>query len=351
MTVDENKLTELMAKVVGDMGAASSGVLVIIGDRLGLFAAIAEKGPLSSRRLAEITGTRERMVREWLAAMSASEYVTYDPATEYYKMTPEQAALLANPDSPFFVASVFPTIAALYKDEPLVSAAFRHGRGVGWNEHDVDLFHGTERFFGHVYEHFMVHAWLPSLENVVEKLTRGGNIADIGCGHGASTLLMARSFPESSFSGFDSHAESIHLARQRMKEAGLKNVTFQQCAARSVPPGNYDLVVFLDSFHEMGDPVGIAGHVRDILSPDGTLMLVEQKAADRLEDNLHPAGRMGYSFSTMICVPGAISQGEEDALGAQAGLSRLAGVLQAGGFTRIRKTSETPFHMVIEAKR
>jgi len=351
MTVNENKLNELMAKVVGDMGAASSGVLVIIGDRLGLFAAIAEKGPLSSRMLAETTGTNERMVREWLAAMVASEYVTYDPVTDRYQMLPEQAALLADPDSPFFVASVFPTIAALYKDEPLVSAAFRHGMGVGWHEHDADLFHGTERFFGHVYENFMVPAWLPSLENVMEKLTRGGNIADIGCGHGASTLLMARAFPESSFSGFDAHAESIRLAGQRLKDSGLKNVIFQQCEAQAVPPGNYDLVVFLDSFHEMGNPVGIASHVRDILSPGGTLMLVEQKAADRLEDNLHSAGRMGYSFSTMICVPGAISQGAEDALGAQAGPLRLADVLRAGGFTRIRKTYETPFHMVIEAKK
>jgi len=351
MTLDENKLNDLMAKTVADMGAAASGVLVIIGDRLGLFAAIAERGPLSSRKLAEITGTKERMVREWLAAMAASEYVTYDPTTERFEMTPEQVALLADQGSPFFLASVFPTIAALYKDEPVVSAAFHHGMGVGWSEHDAGLFHGTERFFGHVYENFMLPSWLPSLENVMEKLSRGGKIADIGCGHGASTLLMARSFPQSSFLGFDAHAESIHLARQRLKESGLKNVIFQQCEALAVPPGSYDLVVFLDSFHEMGNPVGIAGHVKDLLSPAGTLMLVEQKAADRLEDNLHPAGRMGYSFSTMICVPGAISQGDEDALGAQAGLLRLADILRAGGFTRIRKTFETAFHMVIEAKR
>ena len=351
MDIEEGRLNELMGKALADMGAAASGALVIIGDRLGLFTAIAGKGPLSSQELAEITGTKERMVREWLAAMAASGYVTYDPTTERFAMTPEQAALLANPDSPFFLASAYPCIAALYKDEPLVSAAFRHNMGVGWNEHDADLFHGTERFFGNIYGNFMVPTWLPSLENVVEKLTQGGKIADIGCGHGASMLMMARSFPQSSFWGFDAHAESIQLARQRLKESGLKNVIFQQCEAQAVLPGDYDLVVFLDSFHEMGSPVGIAGHVKDILAPDGTLMLVEQKAPDRLEDNLNPTGRMCYSFSTMICVPGAISQGEEEALGNQAGFSRLADVLRAGGFTRIRKTSETPIHMVIEAKR
>jgi len=212
MTIDEKKLNELATKAVADMGAASSGVLVIIGDRLGLFAAVAEKGPLSSRTLAEITGTKERMVREWLAAMAASEYLTYDPSTECFSMTPEQAALLADPASPFFLASAYPAIAALYRDEPLVSAAFRHDQGVGWHEHDAELFYGTERFFGHVYENFMVPSWLPSLENVLEKLFRGGNIADIGCGHGASTLLMARAFPESSFWGFDAHGESIRRA-------------------------------------------------------------------------------------------------------------------------------------------
>lgn len=351
MGVDAGRLNELMGKILVDLSAAASGVLVIIGDRLGLFLALAEKGPLSSREVAEKTGTAERMVREWLAAMTASGYIVYNSLNQTFHMTPEQIALLADPDSPFFLAGVYPCIAALYKDEPIVTAAFRHGAGVGWHEHSTDLFHGTERFFGRVYENFLISTWLPSLENVMEKLALGGSVVDIGCGHGASTLLMARSFPKSLFLGCDAHEESIHLARQRLKESGLRNLIFQQCEAQVVPPGNYDLAVFLDSFHEMGNPVGIAGHLNRLLAPDGTLMLIEQKAADRLEDNLHPMGRLCYSFSTMICVPGAISQGEEDALGGQAGLSRLADVLRRGGFTRIRKTLETPFHMVIEAKR
>jgi ubiquinone/menaquinone biosynthesis C-methylase UbiE len=349
--LDEERLNELMGKALADMGAAASGVLVIIGDRLGLFSALAAKGPFSSRELADETCTNERMVREWLAAMAAAGYIAYDSPTRTFHMTPEQNALLANPDSPFFLASVYPCIAALYKDEPIVTDAFRHGTGVGWHEHSPDLFHGTERFFGRVYENFLISTWLPSLENVMEKLALGGSVVDIGCGHGASTLLMARSFPKSLFLGFDAHAESILLARQRLQESGLRNVFFQQCEAQNVPPGNYDLAVFLDSFHEMGNPAEIARHVSHLLSPEGALMLVEQKAADCLEDNLHPIGRLCYSFSTMICTPAAISQGEEDALGAQAGLKRLASALQAGGFTRIRKTSETPFHMVIEAKK
>ncbi len=349
--MDMDKLNTLMERAIADMGAAASGVLVVIGDRLGLFAAFAQHAPMLPAELADLTGTQERMIREWLAAMAASGYVSYEPADQTFSMTPEQIALLGDTDSPFFLASAYPCIAALYKDEPLVTEAFRRGTGVGWNEHHEDLFHGTERFFGNIYANFMVPTWLPSLENVVEKLTRGGKIADIGCGHGASMLMMARSYPQSSFWGFDAHAESIQLARQRLQESGLKNVIFQQCEARAVLPGDYDLVVFLDSFHEMGSPIGVACHVKDILAPDGTLMLIEQKAPDRLEDNLNAVGRMCYSFSTMICVPGAISQGEEDALGNQAGFSRLAGVLRAGGFTRIRKTVETPMHMVIEAKK
>jgi len=349
--MDMDKLNTLMERAIADMGAAASGVLVVIGDRLGLFEALARHAPMLPAELADLTGTQERMVREWLAAMAASGYVTYDPTTERFAMTPEQAALLANPNSPFFLASAYPCIAALYKDEPLVTEAFRRGTGVGWNEHHEDLFHGTERFFGNIYGNFMVPTWLPSLENVVEKLTRGGKIADIGCGHGASMIMMARYYPQSSFWGFDAHAESIQLARQRLQESGLKNVIFQQCEARAVLPEDYDLVIFLDSFHEMGSPIGVAGHVKDILATDGTLMLIEQKAPDRLEDNLNPVGRLCYSFSTMICVPGAISQGEGEALGNQAGFSRLADVLRAGGFTRIRKTVETPLHMVIEAKK
>lgn len=350
MNIDMDKLNGLMNQAVADMGAAASGVLVIIGDRLGLFAALGQNGPLTSQALAVITGTQERMVREWLAAMAASKYVIYNPSDGTFSMTPEQIALLGDPSSPFFLASAYPCIAALYKDESLVTEAFRHGTGVGWNKHHEDLFQGTERFFGRIYENFLISTWLPSLETVMEKLAVGVVVADVGCGHGASTLLMARSFPKSLFLGFDAHQASISMANQRLQETGLDNAVFRVCSAKAIPPGNYDLVVFCDSFHEMADPVGIASHIRTTLSPEGTLMLVEQKAPDYLEDNLHPVGRLCYSFSTMICVPGAISQGEEDALGAQAGLSRLEEVLRTGGFTRIQKTAETPMHMVIKAQ-
>lgn len=351
MNLDFDKLNNLMGRAVTDMGAAASGVLVVIGDRLGLFEALAQNGPLTSHNLAKISGTQERMVREWLAAMAASEYVTYDSSEGTFSMTPEQTALLGDPDNPFFLGGAYPCIAALYKDEPLVTEAFRHGTGVGWDEHHEDLFHGTERFFGRVYENFLVPAWLPSLENMMDQLSTGAVVADIGCGYGASTLLMAKSFPQSRFWGYDAHEDSIQMAAQRLQEVSLSNVIFRACSAAAICDGPYDLIVFCDSFHEMADPVGIAAHMKSVLSPDGTLMLVEQLAPDRLEENLNPVGRLCYSFSTMICVPGAIRQGEEDALGAQAGPIRLEKVLRAGGFTRIRKTAETPMHMVIEAKK
>ena len=348
--IDGQRLNALMEKCLEDMAAASSGVLVVIGDRLGLFTAIAQKGAVSAGELAQITGTAERMVREWLAAMAASGYVVYDVQEATYSMTSEQIALLADPNSPFLLTGVYRCIAGLYKDEPIVCSAFRHGSGVGWHEHHEDLFVGTEEFFGRVYENFLVPAWLPSLEDVTEKLIRGGSVADIGCGHGASTLIMARSFPKSHFYGFDAHEESIRVAEQRRLESGLQNVVFQSCPVHAIPQGNYDLALFLDSFHEMGTTMAVAAYVRSLLSRNGTLMLVEQKAGDRLEDNLHPGGRLCLSFSTMICVPAAISQGEKDALGAQAGPRRLEEVLRGGGFTRIRKTCESPLHMVIDAK-
>ncbi|HPJ97159.1 MAG TPA: class I SAM-dependent methyltransferase [Syntrophales bacterium] len=349
--MDMDKLNTLMERAIADMGAAASGVLVVIGDRLGLFEALAQHAPVLPAELADLTGTQERMVREWLAAMAASGYVLYEPADQTFSMTPEQIALLGDVNSPFFLVGAYPCIAALYKDEPLITEAFRRGTGVGWNEHHEDLFHGTERFFGRVYENFLVPAWLPSLENMMDQLSSGAVVADIGCGHGASTLLMAKSFPQSRFWGYDAHPDSIQMAAQRLQEAGLPNVNFRACSATAICDGPYDLIVFCDSFHEMADPAGIAAHMKSVLSPEGSLMLVEQIAPDRLEENLNPVGRLCYSFSTMICVPGAIRQGEEDALGAQAGPIRLEKVLRTGGFSRIRKTMETPMHLVIEAKK
>ena len=351
MNHDVDKLNNLMNKAVADIGAAASGALVLIGYRLGLFEVLAKNGPLSSHNLAMISGTQERMVREWLSAMAASDYVVYNPSDGTFGMTPEQTALFGDTDSPLFLASVYPCVAALYKDEPLVAQAFRHGGGVGWQEHDEDLFHGTDSFFGRVYENFLISTWLPSVENVMERLEAGAVVADVGCGHGTTTLLMARSFPKSVFFGFDAHEPSISIAEKRLNGTGLANANFQICPVEAISPENYDLAFFCDSFHEMNNPVAIASHMKNILSPDGTLMLVEQRAPDRLEDNLHPVGRLCYSFSAMICVPGAISQGAEDALGAQAGPIRLTKILREGGFSRVRKTAETPMHMVIEAKK
>src|SRR6266851_5536713 len=255
MSINETKVNEFLQKIVGDAATAASGALVLIGDRLGLYKAIAEAGSVTSQQLAERTGTSERYVREWLAAQAAAGYVNYDPATTSFSMTPEQAALLANPDNPFFLASVFYAIASLYKDEATVSDAFRSGRGVGWHEHSNCLFCGTERFFGRVYQNFLVDVWIPALDGVKDKLERGGKVADVGCGHGISTLIMARAFPRSTFIGFDYHESSIARARQLAAEAGLKNVEFHVRDSRTFPGEAYSLVTFFDCLHDMGDPV------------------------------------------------------------------------------------------------
>ncbi|HSQ99656.1 MAG TPA: class I SAM-dependent methyltransferase [Sphingomicrobium sp.] len=348
---DPAKLEQFMHKMVGDMAAAMSGSLVITGVKLGLYGKLAQLGPASSRQLADELNLDERYVREWLAAQAASGFVDYDPASERFSMNPEQIMALANEDSPVYVAPAFELIASGYIDEPKITDAFQSGAGVGWHEHHECLFRGCEKFFRPGYRANLVSAWLPALEGVVEKLERGGKVADIGCGAGASTIIMAAAFPRSEFVGFDYHDKSVERAREAAAEAGdLPNLRFEVAKAKEAAGGDYDLICCFDCLHDMGDPVGAARHVRDMLKPDGTFMIVEPMAADNLSDNINPVGRMYYSASTMICTPGSKAQEVGLALGAQAGEARLRTVLSSAGFGSVRRAAETPFNMVIEAK-
>jgi SAM-dependent methyltransferase len=349
MSVNEERLHDLLGKMVQEMGAAAAGALVIIGDRLGLYRALAQ-GPATSHELAQRSGTSERYVREWLAAQAASGYVEFDSATGTFSMTPEQAAVLADPESPVAMAGGYYSVASLYADEQKISRAFQTGEGVGWHEHSPCLFCGTERFFGPMYRARLIQEWIPALEGVEEKLAHGAKVADVGCGHGLSTQVMARVFPQSQFFGFDYHPASIERARELARAERLTNVEFHVAGAKDYPAQQYDLVTFFDCLHDMGDPAGAAGHVRQTLSADGTWMIVEPMAGDRLDDNLHPIGRLYYSFSTMVCTPASRAQEVGLALGAQAGEKRLREVIAAGGFTRIRRATETPTNMVLEAR-
>jgi len=345
---DEAKLNAFMEKAVSDMGAAMHATLVVIGDKLGLYKAMAGAGGLTATDLAQRTGTAERYVREWLNANAAAGYVTYDAATKQYELPPEQAVALTVQDLP----GAFHIISSCFKDEPKITQAFRTGEGVGWHEHDPNLFFGTERFFRPNYEANLMSSWLPALDGVVEKLKTGATVADVGCGHGASTLLMARAFPKSRFAGFDYHSGSVEYARHVAGRDGLLDqVTFEVASAKSYPKnGGYDLVAFFDCLHDMGDPAGAAAHVRSTLKPDGTWMIVEPFANDRPEDNHNPVGRIYYSASTMICTPASLAQEVGAALGAQAGEERIRDVVMAGGFTRFRRAAETPFNLVFEAR-
>jgi SAM-dependent methyltransferase len=351
MSLDQDKLNQFLQKALGEIGATFHANLVVIGDKLGLYKAMAGAGPLTSAELAERTGTAERYVREWLAAQAASGYVTYEPATGRFTLPEEQAFALANDDSPAFLPGAFQLATAAIKIEPKLTEAFRTGAGVGWHEHDPGLFHGTERFFRPGYAANLVSAWIPALEGVEAKLRAGTHVADVGCGRGASTILMAQAYPRSTFIGFDYHEPSIERARQLADEAGVSDrVSFAVAKAKDYPGTDYDFVTFFDCLHDMGDPVGAAAHVLETLSQDGTWMIVEPFAHDRLEDNLNPVGRMYYSASTQICTPASLSQEIGLALGNQAGGARLREVVTAGGFTRFRRATETPFNLVFEAR-
>jgi SAM-dependent methyltransferase len=337
----------LLGRAVVDIGANFHAALVITGDKLGLFRALREAGPTGPPDLAKRTGTHERYVREWLSAMAAGGYVTYDAATMEFSLSDEQAAALIDGDLP----GAFLLAQATVKSEPRITEAFRSGQGVGWHEHDPGLFEGTERFFRPGYAVNLVSAWIPALEGVRARLEKGGHVADVGCGHGASTILMAKAFPSSHFVGFDYHDGSIQRAREAARREGVADrVRFEVARAKDYPGTGYDLVAFFDSLHDMGDPVGAARRVRQSLASDGTWLLVEPFAQDRLEDNLNPVGRLYYAASTMLCTPNSLSQEVGAALGAQAGEGRLRKVATEAGFTRFRRAAETPFNLVFEAR-
>ena len=350
MAVDMDKLNAFMGRFVGDLGAALHAGTVVLGDRLGLYKALAD-GPMTSAELARKAECDERYVREWLAAQAAAGYVEYDAAAERFHMTEEQVFALATEGSPAFIPGAFQVALAALKAVPKLEKSFRTGLGFGWHEHDAWLFEGTERFFRPGYVANLVSSWLPALEGVDAKLQAGARVADVGCGHGASTILMAQAYPASRFTGFDYHAPSIEWARRAAAEAGVADrVSFEVSRAQDFPGSGWDLVAFFDCLHDMGDPVGAARHVRESLAPGGCWMIVEPYAKDALEDNLNPVGRVYYAASTMICTPASKSQEVGLALGAQAGEKRLRGVAAEGGFQHFRRATETPFNLVFEAR-
>jgi SAM-dependent methyltransferase len=351
MQIDQAKLEKFMGQALGELGGAMNAALVIVGDRLGLYKAMAGAGPVTSAELARKTGTMERYVREWLSAQAAGGFVTYDAATERFTLPDEQAFALAVEDSPVYLPGAYQVIAAMLKDEPQITEAFRTGHGVGWHEHCSDLYQGTERFFRPNYAANLVNSWIPALDGVESKLKSGAKVADVGCGHGASTVLMAKAFPKSQFVGFDYHAPSIEFAWKAAEKEGLHDrVGFQVAWAKEFPGKGYDLVAFFDCLHDMGDPVGAAAHVRQTLAPGGVWMIVEPFAHDRLEQNLNPVGRVFYSASTMVCTPASCAQEVGLALGAQAGEARMRDVVTKGGFKSFRRATETPFNLVFEAR-
>ncbi len=351
LTIDEKKLEDFMGKMVGEMGAATSSVLVLIGQKLGLYKTLAENEPLSAEELARKTETAPRYILEWAANQAASGYIEYDPVTDRFSQSPEQAAVFADEESPYYMGGAFISLSSMFADEPKITAAFRTGKGVSWGDHDSCLFCGVAKFFKPTYKAQLIQSWIPSLEGVEEKLEKGAHVADVGCGFGHSTLLLAEAFPNSRFFGFDFHAPSIEQAKQTADEKGLRNVTFQTAKAKDFPGESYDLITFFDCLHDMGDPAGAARHVYDKLDPKGTWMIVEPFAHDTLEQNLNPVGRVYYSFSATVCTPSSLSQEVGLALGAQAGEKKLREVVTSGGFTRFRRAAETPFNLILEARR
>ena len=349
MTVAEDELHAFLGKAVGDLGAAMSAVLMLIGDELGLYTALAGP-PTTALELAQKTGTNERYVREWLANQAAGGYVEYDPAGDKYHLNEAQAACLADPGGPVDLLGAYQIVRDLFHIRERAAENFRSGNGMEWGEHHPCLFAGTERFFRSGYRANLLSSWLPALDGAVDKLEAGGRAADVGCGHGASTILMAQAFPNSEFVGVDCHDASITTARERAARGGVENVAFEVADATSYQGGNYDLIAFFDCLHDMADPSGAARHAKEALKPDGHCLLVEPFAGDSVADNLNPVGRLYYGASSLICVPVSLAR-QGPALGAQAGESRLRKVMIGdGGFTRFRRATQTPFNMIFEAR-
>jgi len=350
MALDMNKLHDFLMKFVGDLGATGTAGMVVIGDKLGLYKALAA-GPTTSADLAKKTSTDERYVREWLASQAAAGYITYDANSNKFSLNDEQAFALTSDACPANIAGAFELALGSLAAVPRITDAFRTGAGMGWHEHDERVFHGCEKFFRAGYAANLVSNWIPALDGVKQKLEAGARVADAGCGHGASTILMAQAYPKSKFFGFDYHDGSIAAARESAKRAGVADrVTFEVSRGKEMPGGDYDFIAMFDCLHDMGDPAGAAGRVRKALKPDGTWMIVEPFANDELKDNLNPVGRVYYSFSTLLCTPCSRSQEVGLCLGAQAGEKRIRDVVTSAGFSHFRRATETPFNLIYEAR-
>lgn len=351
MVVDETKLHEFIGKVVNEWGAAEGALITFIGDRLGLFKAMAGAGGMTSDELAKKTGTHPRIIKEWLAAQAAGGYIVYDRVGNMYTLPEEHAMALTDENSPVYVAGFYQSLVSLFKDEEKIIQAFKTGKGLGWGDHHHYLYEGTERFFRPNYVANLTSNWIPALDSIEQKLkNEGAKVADVGCGHGASTILMAKAYPNSKFIGFDSHKPSIERAREQAEKEKLQNITFEVAKSTDYPGDDYDLVAFFDCFHDMGDPTGAARHVLQTLrKKDGIWMLVEPFANDKLEDNLNPLGRVFYSVSSIVCVPASLSE-NGPALGAQAGEQKIAEIVKSAGFSKFRRATQTPFNLIFEAK-
>lgn len=350
MSINEDKLNALLGQVVVEMGAAANGPLITIGDKLGLYKVLGESEALTANELATKTGTALRYVQEWLAAQAASGYVQYDAQNHQFFMTPEQVAVFGDNKSPVFMTGAFYAITSLYHDEPKMMQAFKTGEGISWGDHHTCLFCGTEKFFSPSYEGNLISSWIPALDGVTEKLTQGVKVADIGCGHAASTIVMAKAFPKSHFIGIDFHPDSITQAKSRAKEAGVNNIEFKVATAKNYSDKGFDFIAFFDCLHDMGDPVGACAHAKQALKPDGSMMIVEPYANDSIAENLNPVGRAFYAFSTQLCIPCSLNQEVGLSLGAQAGLARLTETIKSGGFNYCEKATETPFNLILEVK-
>lgn len=349
--IDQHKLGALVEMAIGDMSASNGGVMISIGHKLGLYKAMAGAGPLSSLELASRAGCAERYVREWLNCQAAGRYVVYHPADQKYELSPEQALMLADESSPVFLPNAWEVAASLWHDERKAIDAFRTGKGIAWGDHHERLYCGVAAFFRNGYQAHLVAEWLPSLDGAVPKLEAGAKVADVGCGHGHSTILMAQAYPKSRFWGFDTHEGSIGAARENAREAGVSDrVTFEVAAADRYASHAYDLICFFDALHDMGHPEKALKHAATSLAEEGAVMLVEPFANDKVEDNLNPIGRMYYASSTMLCCAHAISENGNYVLGAQAGEARLAEIAAKSGFSRFRRRMQSPFNLILEAK-